>query len=63
MNIGEAISTALEFISKSLMINAEYVEKCCMKVMYVDTLFFDVVSIITGFPVTDAGLNAAASYP
>src|SRR6185503_8499010 len=60
MDVGEADVSALEFEGQAFVVDAQAVEQRGVEVMDVDGVFGDVVAVVIGLTVGDAGFDAAA---
>ena len=63
VNIGQAITAALEFVGETLVIDAEQVHDRGLQVMDVQAVRGDVVAELAGFPVNGSGFDSAACHP
>ena len=63
VNIGQAITAALEFVSETLVIDAEQVHDRGLQVMDVQAVRGDVVAELTSFPINGSGFDSPARHP
>src|SRR4051794_35359558 len=63
MHIRQPEISALKLERHSLVIDAEAAEDCGVEVVDVDQVLDDVVAVVVGFAVDEAGLDAAAGHP
>ena len=59
----EPVIESLEFLSETLVVDAESIEKGCVKVADVDGVFDSGIAKFVGSAVDVAGLNARAGHP
>ena len=63
MDIGKAVVASLESIGELFVINPKAVQYSGVKVMHVHWIRFYIVTIIIGFPISDAWFDTAAGHP
>lgn len=63
MNVGESVVTPLESEGQPLVVNAQLMERCGLKIVNVHRIFDDVVSEVVSAPVAHSSSNAAARHP
>ena len=63
VDVGEAIVATLEAVGQVLVVEAEAVQDGGVEVVDVDRILGDVVAVVIGLAVADAGLDAAAGHP
>ena len=63
MHIREAEVAALESVGELFVINTKAVQYSGVKVMHVYWIRFYIVTIIIGFPISDAWFDTAAGHP
>src|SRR5579872_918992 len=63
MNIRQAEMAALKFEGKLGVVNTQAVQNSRVQIVHVDRILGDVVAVIVGCAICDAGLDAAAGHP
>src|SRR3989449_11605426 len=62
-NVGKPEMAALELVGQPLVVDAEAIEDCGLQVVDVHGVLDDVVAVIVGLTVIDAGLHSATRHP
>src|SRR6266567_8167543 len=62
-HIGEAESPALVSIGQPFMINAHQVEQGRLKIMYVDGIFYNIVTEVIRLSVAEPGFYTSPGHP
>jgi len=63
MNVRQAEGAALKLVRESLVIDAELMQQGSVEIMDADRIFGDIITIVVGGSVSEAGLEAATGAP